>query len=341
MTILLAIIAGLGLGVILERGDFCFHSALRGVVRRPRRLDLIRAYFLMLLISVPLVQLMRWAGWIDPWIAPLVWRANVIGGLIFGVGMVVASTCITGLFYKLGHGMLGTLAALVTWAIGDIVVYRGPLSGLRETLNSDPLMVDGQSPTLANIFGPTVGALLLVALAVAMAFFLWRSPRNERKPYWSWPLLGVATALFTTVAWLLAQAGGSNYTYGTSHVPTTLFEMAVTGTSPSWWIPVSLLSIIPGAFLAALFTRTLWVRGETAKRYLELAGGGFLMGVGAAISGGCNLGHSLVGVSLLSMGSITTTISMAVGVWLAHWVTTLSRPTESPSSAKYETGTVI
>ena len=30
----------------------------------------------------------------------------------FGAGMVVASTCVTGLFYKLGHGMLGTLVAL-------------------------------------------------------------------------------------------------------------------------------------------------------------------------------------------------------------------------------------
>jgi uncharacterized membrane protein YedE/YeeE len=41
------------------------------------------------------------------------------------------------------------------------------------------------------------------------------------------------------------------------------------------------------------------------------------MGIGAAIAGGCNLGHSLAGVPLLSFGSITTTLAMAAGVFLA------------------------
>ncbi len=40
------------------------------------------------------------------------------------------------------------------------------------------------------------------------------------------------------------------------------------------------------------------------------------MGIGAGISGGCNLGHSLVGVPLLSLGSLATTLSMVVGVWV-------------------------
>ena len=34
------------------------------------------------------------------------------------------------------------------------------------------------------------------------------------------------------------------------------------------------------------------------------------MGIGAALAGGCNLGHSMVGVPLLSMGSIVTTLAM-------------------------------
>jgi hypothetical protein len=36
------------------------------------------------------------------------------------------------------------------------------------------------------------------------------------------------------------------------------------------------------------------------------------MGVGAGLAGGCSLGHSLVGVPLLSLGSLTTTVSMAL-----------------------------
>jgi uncharacterized membrane protein YedE/YeeE len=41
------------------------------------------------------------------------------------------------------------------------------------------------------------------------------------------------------------------------------------------------------------------------------------MGIGAGIAGGCNLGHSLVGVPLLSLGSMATTLAMIAGVFLA------------------------
>ena len=56
MTIVLAAAAGLGIGWIFERGDFCFHSTWRGLVRQPRQMDLLRAYLLALLIGIPLVQ---------------------------------------------------------------------------------------------------------------------------------------------------------------------------------------------------------------------------------------------------------------------------------------------
>jgi hypothetical protein len=85
----------------------------------------------------------------------------------------------------------------------------------------------------------------------------------------------------------------------------------------SVWIPVTLVFLIPGAFFASRFAGTFWLRGESKRRYVGLAGGGLFMGIGAGIAGGCNLGHSLVGVPLLSMASITTTLSMIAGVFLA------------------------
>ena len=322
MPIILAVIAGSGLGYILERGDFCFHSTLRGLFKKSAELDLLRAYLITLLIAIPLVNGMIAFGSIEPWIAPLAWQANVFGGVIFGLGMVVAATCVTGLFYKLGHGMLGTLVGLVMWAIGDILTYRGPLSGLRERLNGSPLVVEGQTVTLGTAFG-RITPILLALLALAILYFLWQSPKegqSKRNQLWGWLPLGVATGLFTSFAWLLAERGGSNYSYGTSSVPSQLFDALVNGASINPWIPVSLIAIIPGALAAAVLSGNLWVRGETGRRYAQLAAGGLMMGVGAAISGGCNLGHSLVGVPLLSLGSIATTLSMAVGVYIGQRV---------------------
>ena len=319
MSLALAIIAGAGLGYILERGDFCFHSTLRGLFKKPPQLDLFRAYLVTLLIATPLVNGMIRLGWIDPWVAPLAWRANVLGGILFGIGMVIAATCVTGLFYKLGHGMLGTLVGLITWAAGDILTHRGPLAGLRNTLNATPLIVEGQTATLTSALG-IFGTLILAIGGIVAVVYLWNSPRTQRKNLWDWLPLGVATGLFTTIAWLLARQGGSNYTYGTSSVPTQLFNVLFDGSEFFPWIPVTLVAIIPGALIAALISGNLWVRGETVKRYAELAVGGMLMGIGAGISGGCNLGHSLVGVPLLSLGSIVTTLSMAVGVYCAQTI---------------------
>ncbi|MCJ7659160.1 MAG: YeeE/YedE family protein, partial [Anaerolineales bacterium] len=240
MLILLAIIAGAGLGYLLERGDFCFHSTLRGLFRFPRQLDLFRAYLLALLIATPLVYGMRTLGWIDPWIPPFAWQANIFGGLVFGVGMVVAASCITGFFYKLGHGMLGTLVGLGAWAVGDILVYRGALSPLREQLTAAPLTVEGNSATVLNLFGP-IGAVLLIVLGLAAAIWLWRSTgrtKLTRGKLWGWLPLGIAVGVFTSLAWLLAKAGGSNYPYGTSYVPTAVYEAIFDGSDISLWIPI-------------------------------------------------------------------------------------------------------
>ncbi len=316
MGFILAIIAGLGLGIILERGDFCFHSTWRGFTQRPRKLALFRAYILALLIGIPLVQGMIAFGWIEPWIPPFVPQANLAGGFLFGIGMVVAATCITGLFYKLGHGMVGGLIGLAAWALGDILTYLGPLQPLRDALRSAPLSVEGQSATMLNA-GP-VGWVILIILAVLGLYYLLRSPLNSRGKLWNWLVLGVATGIFMSVAWLLARAGGSDYTYGTSGVPSAVVQ-ALMGDSNggSIWIPLALISLIPGAFIASRLAETFWFRGESARRYIELAAGGLLMGIGAGIAGGCNLGHSLVGVPLLSLGSIATTVAMALGVFFA------------------------
>ncbi len=51
MTILLAVVSGGALGYVLARGDFCFHSTWRGLLARPPRADLLRAYLMLLLIA--------------------------------------------------------------------------------------------------------------------------------------------------------------------------------------------------------------------------------------------------------------------------------------------------
>jgi len=330
VTILLAVVAGGGLGFVLARGDFCFHSTWRRLFGDPAETSLIRAYAVLLLISTPIVQLFVALDVIEPFVPPFAPWAALVGGGLFGVGMVIAKTCISGMFYKFGAGMVAMIVAIAAWAAGDIVTWRGPLRGLRESLNQNPITAtadDGaeQVATLTSWLGP-LGFVLLILAGLGLAAWVARDeavavPSHDAltgsAPKLSGVRLGLATGWVMTLAWLLTRWHGFDYSFGTSSVPSQIWNAVVNGADISWWIPLGLISVIPGALIAAVAGNTLWVRGEEPKRYVELVAGAAVMGVGAGIAGGCNLGHSMVGVPLLSMGSIVTTVAIAAGVFLA------------------------
>jgi len=350
MSILLAVIAGGALGFVLARGDFCFHSTWRRLFNRPAQTSLLRAYVVLLLVSTPIVQLLMALDVINPFVPGFAPLAAIVGGLLFGTGMVVAQTCISGMFYKLGAGMLAMVAAVAAWAVGDIITWRGPLKGLRDGLNDYEITATGddgsdQVATVSSLLGP-FGVVLLVVVALALVVWVARDEAAEvpspdtptrKGPKLRGVRLGLATGAVMTIAWLLVDWQGSNYTYGTSSVPSQLWDRFVNGADISWWIPVALLSLVPGAVLAAVVGKTMWLRGEEPRRYLELVGGGLIMGVGAGIAEGCNLGHSMVGVPLLSLGSIVTTMAIVVGVFFAdrtvRAVKSANAPTDTDQQA--------
>lgn len=323
-----AVLAGGLLGFVLERGGLCFHSTWRGLMRTPRQTDLAKAYGLYILVSVPIVQALIALGVIDPWVPPLLWRANIIGGLVFGLGMVIASTCVTGIFYKFGHGMLGAGFAAIGWAIGDIAVYRGPLQGLRDRLRSSPVLIDGETATVGAIAG-WVGPMLVLAALLVLAWVLWPHGNQpsalDRGPNWGWIQLGLGITAVGIVGWLLVSVEGSNYSFGTSGASSRAWGfIGGDEDNGSWWIPLALVSTVPGSFVAAKLSGTLWIRGESTQRYGQLLVGGLVMGAAAGVAGGCNLGHSLVGIPLLSAGSVLTTAAMILGVLIGsrlRWLT--------------------
>jgi len=314
MTIWLAVVAGAVLGFVLARSDFCFHSTWRRVFGADPDGRLAWAYVVLIVVSVPVVQLLLRADVIDPYIPPFAPAAAIGGGLVFGVGMVIAQTCVSGMFYKAGMGMVGMIVAIASWAVGDIITWRGPLKGLRSRLNEN-----ASTTTLGDL--PVWGSLLLIAWIVAVLAFAWRraeahggNARFDRPSV----LIGVATAGALALGWLLVAVHGTDYSFGTAGVPSQLYEEVASGEGGSMWIPLALVSITLGALISTRFGSTLWVRGETGTRYAQLATGGLVMGVGAAIAGGCNLGHGMVGVSLLSVGSMVTTAAIIAGVWIGH-----------------------
>ena len=44
------------------------------------------------------------------------------------------------------------------------------------------------------------------------------------------------------------------------------------------------------------------------------------MGIGAAVAGGCNIGHGITGISVLALSSVTATAFTMLGVWAMTWL---------------------
>ena len=302
-------LAGVALGYVLQRGQLCFHSAIRNSL--DGRFLLARGWALgVALASVGLALLftLPGTGGLNQGLAfrPV---ANVAGGLVIGVGMVVASSCVSGLFYKLGSGMLGALVGLGGWAAGELLARALTLPG-------PTVLTGGEGATIPGLLGAPRLAVAVLTLVV-VAVVLRRRPGRETPAeewQWGWRRLGLGLGAATTVGWALAAWG--DVSFG----PSTVGAVAgVASGSPNYWLIAFLLGLVVGAHLSARTAGGLWLRGERPVRYLRLATGGLLLGAGGWIAGGCNLGHGLSGVAQLNVSSFVVVAAMVAGVWIARF----------------------
>ena len=301
-------VAGVLMGYVLQRGQLCFHSAIRTSL--DARFLLARGWALgVALASVGLALLFLLPG-TSGLNQGLAFRpvANVAGGLVIGIGMVVAKSCVSGLFYKLGSGMLGALVGLTGWAAGELLARQLTLPG-------PTVLSGGEDATIPGLLGmPRLVVALLLLIAVAVA--LWRRPGRDSPVHdwqWGWRRIGIGLGLAITVGWALAALGG------TSFGPSSVGAVAsVAGSSPNYWLITFLLGIVAGGALSARTAGGFWLRGEEPVRYVQLAAGGLLLGAGGWIAGGCNLGHGLSGVAQLNVSSVVVVAAMVAGVWVAR-----------------------
>lgn len=89
MAALLGLPVGLLFGVVVHRGDFCMHSALRDALALDASRQ-VRAYLLALGLQLGLVNALAAVGALTvslPAVTPI---GALVGGLVFGGGMVLA-----------------------------------------------------------------------------------------------------------------------------------------------------------------------------------------------------------------------------------------------------------
>ncbi len=76
------------------------------------------------------------------------------------------------------------------------------------------------------------------------------------------------------------------------------------------------VGVIFGAFAAALLSRQFRIRGASGLEILKGAAGGVLMGIGAALAFGCNIGGFFSAVGALSMSGLAMMVGLLLGAYI-------------------------
>lgn len=101
------VLAGFAIGFIMHRSRLCFARAFREPFMTAEG-DMTKAVILALAIGIPIAALLFEKKVIDPYLAipPAFWIGSLVGGLMFGIGMVFAGGCASGSLWRMGEGHL-------------------------------------------------------------------------------------------------------------------------------------------------------------------------------------------------------------------------------------------
>lgn len=318
--------AGLGLafGILAQRTRFCLRRAVAGPLRE--RNAAWGVWSMALAVALAGTTALLASGLVDLsdhrlLSGRLPVGSIVVGGLLFGIGMVLARGCASRLTVLAGTGNLRALTVMIVFVVIAHAALKGALAPLRTAIGSLSVELGGFS-SLAALPG---GAVLWAGLAIAALLVV--ALRSEAR--WLDIVGGALIGALAPLGWL---ATGWLLNDDFDPVPVESIAMTSAGAEALfWWVASSaiqptfgvgfLAGVILGSALASAAAREWKVVGFTEEvstgRYLA---GGALMGFGGVLAGGCTVGAGLAGVPTLSVAAILAFVSIIAGGMLARAV---------------------
>jgi uncharacterized membrane protein YedE/YeeE len=293
------LLVGAGYGYVAQRGAFCMNSGFRDAATKGSTTK-VKAYVLAITLQMVLVPIVFAVGLSRATYPAFFPVGAVIGGLLFGASMRWAGGCAAGVWYKVGAGSWGAVAAVAGMALGAALLELGPLARVRESLQAlGPTM---RFPVDRWVFAPAAGLIVTALLLHA---------NDGVAGHWSWRRTGLWIGVLGALAWPLSSLATRDF--GMAVIPGTVGILAQPIARFLSWDVLFVLGIPVGAFLAA--RRDGPVRASKAsptdagKRFV----GGFGLGAGSSLAAGCTVGHGLTGVPLLAPGSIVAVLAIFAG----------------------------
>jgi uncharacterized membrane protein YedE/YeeE len=303
------ILGGFGLGVAFLKAEFSYTASWRRFLTRGEAGGLLGGLIVIAIAALAVVPTAALKSNFGGAIAPL-GPSLLIGAFVFGIGMQLANGCGSGTLYTVGGGSGRMLIALMFFVIGSVF---GSLS--LPTF----LALGGIDPVLASdYFGPWGGlaaTLLSIALAAILIVAIAKRRGANFIPSRNYIVGGIAIGLLCVAVFV---AGGHpwsvtfGYTlWGAKIVSALGFDFSHAAfwqwPGPKHALADSVLSdtssltnfgMLFGAMAAAAashpYAHGAW---PPVKSLLAAGFGGLLMGWGARLGFGCNIGAFVGGVA--------------------------------------------
>jgi uncharacterized membrane protein YedE/YeeE len=256
------------------------------------------------------------------------WAGHILGGLMFGFGMVFTGGCPSRNLARAGAGDLRSLLTLVVLGLFAYMALGGIFAPLRAALEqATSIAIEARS--LGNLVGraaglaPSTGNLLAMALlgAAALAYCFGDARFRASRVH---VVSGLAVGMTVVAGWALTglafddmaarpvppisltyvRPAGDALQWLTLFTATPMPNFGVTSVFGAL-IGACAASLAMGRFRVATFSGT----GDT----LRTLGGAALMGIGGVMALGCTVGQAITGVSTLALGSFLTFGAIVAG----------------------------
>lgn len=331
------LVIGTIFGVIVFRTNFCTMGSISDILSFGdyRR---FRSWLLAIATAMVCAQLLQQFGVVDLGksmylTGNLNWFNNIVGGLLFGFGMVFAGGCASRNLVRAGSGDLRSLLVLVVIGMFAYMTIGGIIGPLRAEIQDltqvdlSQLKLGSQSAGAALALGLSIEEWIgrwLVAVVVAGGFLVYcfsdsgfrKSPEHLVAGFGvglcivaSWALTGLAYDEFAERAQLPISL-----TYVRPVGDTTEYLMRFTANMIPTFGVSTVFGALLGSFLSAVATSRFQVTGFANKAdTLHNLFGAMLMGIGGVLALGCTVGQAITGMSTLAMGSMITFVAIVTG----------------------------
>jgi uncharacterized membrane protein YedE/YeeE len=330
-------LGGLLLGAISQRTHFCTMGAISDVVHMG---DWTRARQWMCAIGVAMVGFAALSdlGLIEPsktlyTSTRLMWLSTLVGGAMFGYGMVIASGCGNKTLVRIGGGNLKSLVVMLVMGISAFATLKGITAVLRVS-TVDTVFVDMPLGANLNTLGVPFLGYILGALLLVLAL--------RHKDFWTLDnlLAGLGVGGLVVAMWwvsghlgfvpehpetldavyLATNSGRMEALNFVAPVAYTLdWLMFYSDASKALSVGIAaVVGVLMGSAASALQSKSFRWEGFANPRDLgQHLFGSLLMGVGGVTALGCTFGQGLSGISTRSLNACVALAAIVLGAVLA------------------------